>query len=181
MLTTLKCAIAGLVVFGFCVGQASVAEVPANVQAKAKTLAWIGSDPVVVEAVKEHNAHLSPEATSMANETWKGLTILDKFVRSFSKNAVVEHLKEKQDPAVSELFISGADGTKVAFFAKTSSWSHKGKDKHELPMKGEVWFGDVEVDDSTGVEQIQVGFPVLDGETPIGSVVVGLALDKLGS
>lgn len=181
MMTTLKAAIVGLAVLGFCVGQSAVAEVPAAVQAKATALAWIGTDPVVVEAVKEHNAHPSPQATAMTNDTWKGLTILDKFVRSFSKNAVVEHLKEKQDPAVSELFISAADGTKVAFFAKTSSWSHKGKAKHEVPMKGEVWFGDVEVDDSTGVEQIQVGFPVLDGETPIGSVVVGLALDKLGS
>jgi sensor histidine kinase regulating citrate/malate metabolism len=37
----------------------------------------------------------------------------------------------------------------------------------------------VEVDESTGVESLQVAFPVLDGGKAIGSVVVGLAVAKL--
>jgi len=75
--------------------------------------------------------------------------------------------------------VSAADGTKVAFFAKTSSWSHKGKAKHEQPMQGKDWTGSVEVDESTGAEQIQIGLPVLDGGKPIGSVVIGLAIAKM--
>jgi hypothetical protein len=46
-------------------------------------------------------------------------------------------------------------------------------------MTGETWIGAVKVDDSTGQQLIQVGLPVLDGKKPIGSVVVGLRVDKL--
>lgn len=155
------------------------ADATARAQAKAKSLAWLSTDPTVVAAVKQHNATPPAEAASMTNEKWKGLTVLDPFVRSLSKNALATYLKGKKEDAVSELFVSGADGTKVAFFAKTSSWTHKGKSKHEMPMKGETWVGPVGVDQSTGVEQIQVGLPVLDGGKPIGSVVVGLDVKKL--
>ena len=46
-------------------------------------------------------------------------------------------------------------------------------------MSGEIWIGSVKVDDSTGQQLIQVGLPVLDGGKPIGSIVVGLLVDKL--
>jgi len=155
------------------------ADAASMAQAKAKALAWLSTDAKVVAAVKEHNAKPPAGAAGMTNEKWKGLTVLDPFVRSFSKNELATYLKGKKDDSISELFISGADGTKVAFFAKTSSWTHAGKAKHEEPMKGETWIGPVEVDQSTGVEQIQIGLPVLDGGKPIGSVVVGLDVKKL--
>ena len=80
---------------------------------------------------------------------------------------------------MSEAFVSSANGTKVAFLAKTTSWSHKGKPKHETPMTGKVWQGPLETDKSSGVQQIQVAVPVLDGGKPIGSLVVGYAISKL--
>jgi hypothetical protein len=75
--------------------------------------------------------------------------------------------------------VSGADGSKVAFLTKPSSWSHAGKPKHDKPMTGKTWQGDVEVDASTGARQIQVSVPVLDGGKPIGSIVVGFSIAKL--
>jgi len=47
-------------------------------------------------------------------------------------------------------------------------------------MTGKNWQGAVEVDESTGLQQIQVAVPVLDGDKAIGSMVVGLSLTKLG-
>jgi hypothetical protein len=46
-------------------------------------------------------------------------------------------------------------------------------------MKGETWYGEVEVDESTGVQQVQISVPVLDGDKAIGSLVVGLNVSKL--
>jgi len=46
-------------------------------------------------------------------------------------------------------------------------------------MSGKTWTGKPELDESTGVQQVQIGLPVLDNGKPIGSIVVGLNLSKL--
>jgi hypothetical protein len=46
-------------------------------------------------------------------------------------------------------------------------------------MTGKNWQGPVEVDESSGQQQLQVSVPVLDGGKPIGSLVVGLSVTKL--
>jgi hypothetical protein len=48
-------------------------------------------------------------------------------------------------------------------------------------MLGKVWIGEVEVDASSGAEQIQIGLPVLDGDQPIGSIVIGFSVARLGA
>ncbi len=167
----------------FCLSTAVLAAdaeaTKAKAVAKANQLSWLSTDPQVIAAVKAYNANEPAEAQAMTQEKWKTLPVLDPFVRGLSKNALATYLKTKRDDSWSELFVSGADGTKVALFNKTSGWSHKGKAKHDVPMQGKTWIGEVEVDASAGVEQIQIGLPVLDGGKAIGSVVVGLSVSKL--
>ncbi len=135
------------------------ATLPAGLQDKvdAELSAWqaLGTDPAVVGAVKAYNANPPAKAASMTNEEWRGLSMLDPFVRSLSKNELAAYLKTKRDDTVSEIFVSGAAGGKVAFLAKTSSWSHAGKAKHDVPMSGKTWVGPIEVDDSTGLQQFR--------------------------
>lgn len=161
------------------------AEADAALKAKlaakfAEIKAW-GADPAIVDEVAKANTAPSADAKAMTQEKWKGAALLDPFVRSFTKNGAAEFLKAKQakDPAVAEAFVSAADGTKAAFLGKTSSWSHKGKPKHDQPMAGKEWTGPIEVDESTGVSQIQIAVPVTQGGKPIGSLVVGYSVSKL--
>jgi hypothetical protein len=160
-------------------GQTLSPEVHAKVEAKAKQLSSWSTDPVIVEAVKAHNANLPAEYRDMTQEKWKGLSVLDPPVRAFSKGPLGQHLKAKQDAQITECFVSAADGTKVAFLAKTTFWSHKDKDKHKVPMAGKVYIGPAQLDDSTGLMEVQIGLPVLDGAKPIGSIVIGLGVSKL--
>jgi hypothetical protein len=160
-------------------GQALSPELKAKVDAKAKEIQAWSTDAQIVAAVKANNANPPAEAKAMTNDKWKGLTILDPFVRSFSKNALGQYLKAKKNDEIAECFVSGADGTKVAFLSKTSSWSHADKPKHKVPMSGKTWVGPMEVDESTGQQEVQVAVPVLDGAKPIGSIVVGLSVAKL--
>lgn len=162
-----------------CHGQEITPEVQAKVDAKVKVVQTWAADPVIVNAVKTHNAGLSADAAAMTQDKWKTLTVIDPFVRSFSKNEAGTFLKSKKGEDVSEAFVSGADGKKVAFLSKPSGWSHKGKAKHDQPMEGKTWQGPVEVDESTGTQQVQVSVPVMDDGKPIGSLVVGLSLSKL--
>lgn len=159
--------------------QSLAPEIKAKVDGKIKELQAWSTDPTVVAAVKEHNSNPSPEDQAMTNEKWAKLTVVDPYVRSFTKNSLAAFLKTKKDDQISECFVSGSDGSKVAFLAKTTSWSHADKGKHKVPMSGKTYIGPVEMDESTGQQLVQVGLPVLDGGKPIGSIVVGLAVSKL--
>jgi hypothetical protein len=151
----------------------------AKLDAQVKVIQGWASDPAVVSAVKAQNAAPPAEFAAMTQEKWASLTVLDPFVRGFTKNAAGALLKAKKTDAVSEAFVCTADGRKVAFLTKPTSWSHKGKPKHDVPMGGKTWQGAVEVDESTGVQSIQIAVPVLDGGKAIGSLVVGFAVAKL--
>jgi beta-galactosidase/beta-glucuronidase len=153
--------------------------VQAKIDAKIIEIKGWAADPVIVKAVAAHNASLPADQAAMTQDKWKSLTVLDPFVRAFSKNDAGAFLKTKKAEWVTEAFLSDAKGLKVAFLSKTSAWSHAGKPKHDVPMSGKSWQGTVEVDESTGQQQLQVSVPVLEAGQPIGSLVVGLSLSKL--
>ena len=151
----------------------------ANGPAKVSEVTAWAADPVIVDAVRAHNAPLPADLAALNQDKWRALTVLDPIVRGFTKNPVGQFLKAKKDDIVSEAFVSDAAGYKVGFIAKTSNWCHKGKEKHDVPMTGKKWQGPVEVDESSGQQQLQVAVPVLDGGKPIGSLIVGLSITKL--
>ena len=151
----------------------------AKVEMKTKQLSPWSTDKKIVDFVRNFNANPPAETKGMTQEKWEGLNMLSPEVKSISKNDLANHLRTIRDASISEIFVSGANGTKAAFLSKTSSWSHKGKPKHDVPMSGKTWTGKPELDESTGVQQVQIGLPVLDNGKPIGSIVVGLNLSKL--
>jgi len=155
------------------------ADQQAKVDAKLAIIKTWAADPAIVAAVAAHNAQLPADQAAITQEKWKSLTVLDPFVRSFSKNPAGEFLKSKKDAWTTEAFLSDAKGLKVAFLSKTTNWSHAGKPKHDVPMAGKTWQGDVETDESSGVQQLQISVPVLKDGQPIGSLVVGLSLSKI--
>ncbi|HSH94394.1 MAG TPA: hypothetical protein VK968_09635 [Roseimicrobium sp.] len=141
--------------------------------------AWAAS-PAIVDAVVAHNAAAPADHLAMTQPKWKSLSEDDAFVLGFTTNPAGLWLKLKQTAWVSEAFVSDAQGLKVAFLAKPTHWSHAGYPKHDQPMQGKVWQGAVELDESTGVEQVQIAVPVLaPDKKPIGSLVVGIRVEKL--
>lgn len=149
-------------------------DVQTKLDAKKKVLVEWGKDAKLVEAVKKQAT-----APAIPQDEWQRLTVVDQKVRALQTSEVGLWLKTKKEPWVTEGFVSGADGNKLGFLSKPTSFSHKGRDKHEIPMKGEVWQGPLEVDESVGREQVQLAVPVVDGTTPIGSLVIGVDVDKL--
>jgi hypothetical protein len=151
----------------------------ASIDEQFKVIAGWAADPVIVEAVRAHNASVPPEQVALNQDKWRALTVLDPLVRAFTKNAVGQFLKAKKTELVTEAFVSDAAGMKVGFLSKTTNWTHKGKPKHDVPMTAKTWQGPVEVDESSGRQQIQIAVPVLDQGSPIGSLVVGLSMAQL--
>lgn len=154
-------------------------EVRAIVESRAKTLLAWGTEPNVGEAGKACNAAPTAEAKATTNEEWKSLQVLDPFARSFTRNALTEHRQSKRDASATELFVSGVSSGRLVCFAITSSWNHKTRPQYSVPIPGKTWFGPVEVDESAGQQQVQVGIPVLDGSGLVGSNVVGRSFRAL--
>lgn len=157
------------------------AKLQPKLDAKILEAKKIAADSKIVAAVKNANSAPAAQAKELNQDKWQKMTILDPFVSTLIKGEVGSALKaySQKDDSIAEAFVSAADGTKVGFLSKTSGWSHKGKAKHDNPMSNKVWQGDIEVDDSTGVKQIQISVPVLDGGKPIGSLVIGYKIAKL--
>jgi hypothetical protein len=153
--------------------------VQAKVDAQVQVIKTWAANPAIVAAVKAANASPSPESAAMTQDKWAGLSVLDPAVRAYAKNAAADFLKSQKTEVVAEAFVSAANGNKVAFLSKPSNWCHKGKPKHDQPMTGKIWQGAVEVDESSGIQSVQVAVPVMDAGKPAGSLVVGLALAKL--
>jgi hypothetical protein len=150
-----------------------------KLEAKVKILQGWAADAAIVAAVKSANTSHPAELKDMNQDKWKKLAVIDPIIKGLTKNDAAKFLKAKQDDAVAEAFLNSSDGCKVALLAKTTSWCHKGKPKHDDPMAGKTWLGPIEMDESTGVKSVQVAVPVLDGGKAVGSLVVGFNVAKL--
>ena len=82
-------------------------EIKANLDKKIKQLQSWSVDPAIIAAVKAHNSNMPAEDRAMTNEKWSKLTVLDPYVRSFTRNPLGIYLKSKKDDQISECFVSG--------------------------------------------------------------------------
>src|SRR3989449_8704523 len=81
---------------------------------------------------------------------------------------------------ITEAFVSAAQGEKVAFAEKTTSYIHKGMPKFDVPFTSRsAWQGRPEFDESAQTYQIQISVPVLVDGQPAGALVVGISLSQL--
>jgi hypothetical protein len=147
---------------------------------KAAIAQW-AAHPDVLRAVKEQNT--KGPLTGMDNAKWKTLRRSELVVRTLQMNPAARFLKAKVDESggvYGEAFLNAAQGEKVAFVEKTTSYIHKGQAKFDVPFQtGQSWQGKAELDESSQMYNIQVSVPVLDAGKPIGALVVGLNLTHL--
>jgi len=148
---------------------------------------WCG-DQVVLDAVEGQNEK-GPIA-GMTEDKWKKTQRRDPLIEGLSGCPAAKFLAAKAKAsggAVSELFLNAAQGEKVAFIDKTSSYVHKGKSKFDVPFETQKpWQGEPEFDESSQTYQIQLAVPVLVKDEPeaekptsIGVLVVGIDLGAL--
>jgi hypothetical protein len=167
------------------VAQAANFEITPTIQAeldrqKAVITTW-AAEPMVVQSVLEQNSK-GPIA-GMDNTKWKTLRRSDPEVKAFQSNPAGQFLKEKvtgSGEMFNEAFLSAAQGEKVAFVEKTTSYLHKGQPKFEIPFTaGTPWQGKAEFDESSQVYAIQISVPVIAEGKPVGALVIGVNLTHL--
>src|SRR5438034_9366555 len=109
--------------------------IQAELDRQKKIAAGWAADPVIVKAVAEQNAK-GPLA-GMDNSKWKLVRRSDPLVRAFQSNPAGQFLRSKMEASgglITEAFLSAAQGEKVAFAEKTTSYIHKGMPKFDVPF-----------------------------------------------
>jgi hypothetical protein len=149
------------------------------------TLAPIGTDPIIIEAVKAENAKgKSMDEIKAMDEKWKNTAGVADFMRSLMDSACGKHIREfqKSQPYFSEIFVMDNQGANVAMTDKTTDYWQGDEAKFQKSFNngaGAVFVDEVEFDESTQTYLVQVSVPVMDGDKAIGSITFGIDVEQV--
>lgn len=142
-----------------------------------------GEDPVIVAAAKAQNEKgMTMEEIKALDEQWMATPGIADFMKPVLENECAQHLLTLQEsaPYFAEIFVTDNQGALVAATNKTSDYWQGDEAKFTecyKDGKGELYFGDVEFDESTQSYLVQVSVPVKEEDKAIGVIVVGIDVD----
>jgi hypothetical protein len=172
-------AVASLTAYG---GEAA----PAKVKNFANSvLAELGTDSVIVNAVKEENAKKKTlEKIKEIDEKWINTMGTDDLMNSLMNSACAQRLNsmKKRNAFFEEIFVMDNQGANVAMTDKTSDYWQGDEAKFIKSYtggSGAIFISDVNFDDSTQSYLTQVSVPVMDEGKAIGVILFGINVDKL--
>ncbi|WP_295404046.1 cache domain-containing protein [uncultured Thiocystis sp.] len=174
---------------GLCVTLPTLAadgDLPEAVNQILPMLQEWGSNPILVEAVREQNALARPlEEIKRLDAEWMAASGVTPFMEGMMNSAPAQELKrlEQTKPYFLELFLMDRQGANVAMTNKTSDYWQGDEEKFTHSFKGgqgALNISEVKFDESAQVYLVQVSVPVLDEGRAIGAMTIGIDLDQLG-
>ncbi len=169
-----------------CANGSAAEKAPQKVIDLAHTvLVKLGSDPIIVKAVKEQNAKgMTLAKIKEMDATWTSTPGINTFMKSLMTSPCGRHLQQMQagTPYYSEIFVMDNLGANVAMTDKTSDYWQGDEPKFNESYKGgagAVHISSVKFDDSTQAYLVQVSVPVMDAGKAIGAVTIGVDVDKI--
>ncbi|MCP5150949.1 MAG: hypothetical protein H6983_25115 [Ectothiorhodospiraceae bacterium] len=169
---------------GTCVAQTSIdrEELEGLLAVKARTVQHLALNPVLVRAVRRQNAErLTMETIRARDSQWTSTTELTDFKRALQESEAGRFLRRfvERSPSFNEAFLTDEQGANVAAYPATSDYWQGDEEKWSASFRGgdgRVFFGPIELDESTKAYAAQISAPVLDRERTIGVLVVGVTL-----
>ena len=148
-------------------------------------LVQYGTDPVIVQAVKDENAKGKTLAQIKdMDKKWQATPGIADFMKALMDSACGKHLQKLQNSQAyfAEIFVMDNQGANVAMTDKTSDYWQGDETKFTEAYKagaGSVHISDVKFDDSTQTYVVQVSVPVKQGDKAIGAITFGIDVDKI--
>lgn len=149
------------------------------------TLAKVGTDPVIVNAVKGENAKgKSLDQIKTMDAKWKAHEGVADYMQAIMESRCGKHLRGIQDTSsyYAEIFVMDNQGANVAMTDKTSDYWQGDEAKFKKSFaggNGAVFVDEVEFDDSAQAYLVQVSVPVKEGGKVIGAITFGIDVDKI--
>lgn len=170
----------------FIFGTALAEQAPESVVKLAQTtIAPLGTDPVIVAAVKAENAkNKSLNQIKAMDEKWKSTAGIADYMKAMMTSECGKRLKAILESEVfyAEIFVMDNQGANVAMTDKTSDYWQGDEAKFQKSFNGgsgAVFVDEIEFDDSTQAYLCQISVPVRDGDQVIGAITVGIDVDKI--
>lgn len=136
--------------------------------------------PILIRSVKQHNSkNLTLAHISSIDKQWiqGGQT---EFAQSLQDNPVGKYLSKtvKGNPVIyTEAFVCGNQGAVVGEYPRTSDYWQGDERKFTNCFRGGaggLYVGDLVFDESTQSNQIKISVPIMDGQEPIGVLILGI-------
>ncbi len=149
-----------------------------------ETLEAIGSDPVVVEAVKAQNAkRMTMDDIHAMDEKWKKTQGIADYMLALMRSELGKHLLELQDSMnyCTNIFVMDNQGALVGMIEKLPNYWIGDRDLFKASFSqgaGAVFLGDVDYDDWILAYKCPVSVPVVDGEKAIGVITFIINIDE---
>jgi len=149
------------------------------------TLVKIGTDPVIVKAVRAENAKGKTLAQIKdMDKKWMATPGVADYMKALMTNECGAHVKgiKKSAPYYEEIFVMDNQGANVCMSDKTSDYWQGDEDKFTESYKGgagAVHISDVKFDESSQAYIVQVSVPVKDNGNVIGAITFGINADKV--
>ncbi|MGD8388145.1 MAG: PDC sensor domain-containing protein [Desulfobacteraceae bacterium] len=149
------------------------------------TLVKIGTDPVIVDAVKSRNAEgATMDQIKEMDAQWRDHAGVADYMQALMDSACGKHLKGIQDSAsyYAEIFVMDNQGANVAMTNKTSDYWQGDEAKFQKSYNGgngEVFVDEVEFDESAQAYLVQISVPVMDGGKAIGAITFGIDVEAV--
>ncbi len=145
-------------------------------------LLGLGTDPVIVAAVKaENDKGKTLDQIKAADAEWQSTSGYSDFMNSLMDSECGQYLKKllNEKDYIAEIFVMDNLGANVAMSSKTSDYWQGDEEKFTKPFSGEISISDVKFDDSSQVYVVQVSIPVKDGDTIIGAATISIDVDQV--
>ena len=147
-------------------------------------LGAIGTDPIIVQAVKEQNSKgMSLAQIQEKDKQWKSTAGIADYMKTMMESTCAKHIRKIQNSTAyyAEIFVMDNQGANVAMTDKTSDYWQGDEAKFQKSYNngaGGVFIDEVEFDDSAQAYLVQVSVPVKDGGDVIGAITFGIDVDK---
>lgn len=172
--------------FLFTCGLAGAEEAPQKIIDLANgTLVKLGTEPVIVAAVKSENAKgKTLDQIKTMDKKWKATPGIVDYMQALIDSDCGRFLRKvlKSQPYYAEIFVMDNQGANVAMTDKTSDYWQGDEAKFKKSYNGgngAVFVDEVEFDDSTQAYLCQVSVPVKDGDKVIGAITIGVDVDQI--
>ena len=143
------------------------------------------ANPAIVQAVKEQNAKaIALTKIQEMDKAWSSAKTPDGFMKSLTSNPAAKALAavEKSKPYLVEFILTDNQGANVAITSMTSDYWQGDEPKFTNAFndgQGKTYIARPQSDKSSGEVISQVSVPVMSNGKAIGTLTVGVRIEKL--